>query len=207
MRKLTSFSALLLASLFLFAASSCNAPPKAAKAPPVPEYLSGREAFQKLYVAAHSVAGDVQPYRMESRYTKGSPILQGKSGLWHVDFASPSRKLSKTFTWSGLVGDDTPERGVSHGLDDPYNSGNTATHLFEAQILKIDTDEALKVAQQHGGEKLTQSDPNQPIFFVLDYDPGKSELMWHVIYGTGQYDAKLTVFVDASSGRFLHAEK
>jgi hypothetical protein len=144
---------------------------------------------------------------MESRYTKGSPASEGKSGLWRADFASPSKKLSKTFSWSGLVGPDAPERGISHGSDDTYNPGNTATHIFDTRFLKIDSDQAFKVAQQHGGEKLTHADSNQPIFYILDFDAQQNQLIWHVIYGSSQYDAKLNVLVDASNGRFLRAEK
>jgi len=160
-----------------------------------------------LYMAAHSVAGDVEPYRMESRYTKGSPAGEGKSGLWRADFASPSKKLSKTFSWSGLAGPDAPERGVSHGSDDTYNPGNSTTHIFAPQFLKVDSDQALKVAEKHGGEKLSAADPAQPIFYMLDFDARKNRLIWHVIYGSSQYDAKLTVSVDASTGEFLREEK
>jgi hypothetical protein len=189
--------------------TSCNssAPPKASETQKPAEYLSGREAFQTLYVSAHGVAGDVKPYRMESRYTKDSPARDGKSGLWRADFASPSKKISKTFSWSGLAGPDAPERGVSHGADDPYNPGNTSTQIFDTRYLKIDSNEAFKVAQQHGGSKLTNADPNQPIFYSLDFDGRQNQLIWHVIYGSSQYDAKLNVLVDASSGQFLRAEK
>jgi hypothetical protein len=73
--------------------------------------------------------------------------------------------------------------------------------------LKIDSDQALKVAQKHGGEKLTGTDPNQPIFYTLDFDARDNQLIWHVIYGSNRYDAKLDVAVDATSGSFLRAEK
>jgi hypothetical protein len=207
MRKLTL---ILAASFFaILALDACNssAPTKAAPTPKPAEYISGREAFQKLYVSAHAVAGDVMPYRMESRYTKGSPANEGLSGLWRADFASASKKLSKSFTWSGLADPDAPERGISHGSDDTYNPGNTSTHVFETQFLKIDSDQALKIAQKHGGEKLTAADPNQPIFYTLDFDARDNQLIWHVIYGSSRYDAKLDVAVDATSGSFLRAEK
>jgi hypothetical protein len=207
MRKLTLFLSTLLAAALTLTACNSSAPPKTAPAPKPAEYLSGREAFQMLYMAAHSVAADVEPYRMESRYTKGSPADDGKSGLWRADFASPSKKLSKTFSWSGLAGPDAPERGVSHGADDTYNPSNTSTHIFQPQFLKVDSDEALKVAQQHGGAKLTGADPGQPIFYMLDFDARKNQLIWHVIYGSSQYDAKLTVSVDATTGGFLREEK
>jgi hypothetical protein len=207
MRKLIFFLNTLLAATLTLTACNSSAPPRTVQAPKPAEYLSGREAFQKLYVSAHAVAGDVEPYRMESRYTKGSPANEGKSGLWRADFASPSKKLSKTFSWSGLAGPDAPERGVSHGSDDTYNPSNTTTHIFATQFLKVDSDEALKVAQQHGGAKLTSANPDQPIFYMLDFDARKNQLIWHVIYGSSQYDAKLTVSVDATSGSFLREEK
>jgi hypothetical protein len=204
MRKLAVFP-LLMVLLTLTACSSAPAP-KPAEVQKPSEYMSGREAFQELYVSAHAVAGDVKPYRMVSSYTKGSPATEGKAGLWRADFASPSKKLSKSFTWSGLAGPDTTER-ISHGADDTYNPGNTTTRVFDTQFLKIDSDEAFKVAQQHGGEKLTRADPNQPIFYTLDFDARQNQLIWHVIYGSTPYDAKLNVSVDATGGRFLREEK
>jgi hypothetical protein len=207
MRKLILFLNALLAVTLTLTACTSSAPPKAVQPPKPAEYLSGREAFQMLYMAAHSIGADVEPYRMDSRYTKGSPSGEGKSGLWRADFASPSKKLSKTFSWSGLTGPDAPERGVSHGADDTYNPGNSTTHIFTPQFLKVDSDQALKVAQQHGGAKLTTADPGQPIFYMLDFDARKNQLVWHVIYGSIQYDAKLTVSVDATTGEFLHEEK
>jgi hypothetical protein len=203
--------AILLKSLFaaILALTACNssAPPPVAKTVQPPQYLSGREAFQELYVAAHSLAGDVKPYHLGSTYTKGSPALEGKSALWRADFASPSKKLSKSFSWSGLTGPDAPESGVSHGPDDTYNPANTSTSVFDTQFLKVDSDQAFKIAQQHGGEKLTNADPSQPVFFTLDFDPRQSQLIWRVVYGSSQYDAKLNVMIDATSGHFLREEK
>lgn len=207
MRKLIFLLNPLLAATLAITGCNSSAPPKAAKVQKPPQYLSGREAFQELYISAHAVAGDVKPYRMESRYTKGSPAREGKSGLWRADFASPSKKLSKTFSWSGLAGPDVPERGVSHGADDTYNPGNTTTHIFDTQFLKVDTDQAFKVAQQHGGENLTKADPDQPIFYTLDFNARQNQLIWHVVYGSSQFEAKLNVMVDATDGQFLRAEK
>jgi hypothetical protein len=207
MKMLKCFSNALFAGILTLTACNSNPAPAVPKVQKPPEYLSGREAFQELFISAHAVAGDVKPYRMVSSYTKGSPAMEGKAGLWRADFASPSKKLSKTFSWSGLSGPSAPERGVSHGADDTYNPGNTTTHIFDTQFLKIDTDEAFKIAQQHGGEKLTRANPNQPVFYTLDFDPRQNQLIWHVVYGENQFDAKLNVLVDATSGLFLHEEK
>lgn len=172
-----------------------------------PEYVTAREAFQKLYVAARSFAGDVKPYRLESTYTKGAPAQEGQAGLWRAAFASPSRKAIKAYTWSGLTGPDAPDRGISHSTEDDYNPSNTTTQVFDMAFLKVDSGKAFEVAQKNGGEKLTKKDPNQPVFYVLDWNSKTNQLTWRVIYGTNRNDAKLTVDVDATTGQFRRVEK
>jgi hypothetical protein len=208
LRKLSYVSIPLFAATLALTSCNSSAPAPAATpaTPKASEFLAGREVFQKLYVTAHAVAGDVRPYHMESRFTKGSPAMEGKSGIWRADFASPSKKLSKSFTWSGIVAPGAAEPGVSHGADDTYSPSNTTTQIFDPQYLKIDSDAAFKVAQQHGGEKLTRANSAQPIFYSLDFDARKSQLVWRITYGESQYDAKLNVSVDATTGVFLRSE-
>lgn len=170
------------------------------------EYLTGRSAFQKLFVSARSFATDIKPYRLESVYTEGSPADQGKAGIWRAQFASPSKRAIKAYTWSGIGGPDAPDRGVSHGTEDTYNPSNRSTHVFDLPFLKIDTDKAFEVAQAHGGDKLTKKNPKQPVTFLLDFDAAANQLIWHVIYGTGINDAKLRVAVDASTGAYIRTE-
>ncbi len=174
-------------------------------APQAPEYQTGRAAFQKLYVAARGFAPDVKPYRLQSSYTADSPAQEGKAGIWHAQFASTARRSIKAYTWSGLSGENMPERGVSHGTEDTYNPSNSSTRVFDIAFLKIDSDKAFKTAQEHGGEALTKKDPKQPIVYVLDWS-SKNQLIWHVIYGSDPNDAKLRIAVDASSGEFLGKE-
>jgi hypothetical protein len=74
-------------------------------------------------------------------------------------------------------------------------------------FVKVDSDKAYDVAQKNGGSRLTQKDPKQPVFFILDWDSQKNLLLWHVIYGTTQDDAKLRIAVNASTGEFERVEK
>ncbi len=111
------------------------------------------------------------------------------------------------FVWSGLVGPDVPEQGVSFSAEDSWNPANTSTQVFNIGFLKIDSDKAYQVAQQHGGSKLTAKDPRQPVFFVLDWDGAKNQLLWHVIYGNSQDESKLRIAVNASDGEFVRVEK
>ena len=171
------------------------------------EYETGRTAFQKLYVSARMWAADVKPFRLQSQFTGDAPTQEGKSSLWRASFASPSKRMLKLFVWSGLSGPDAPEQGISFSAEDSWNPSNTSTPTFDIGYLKVDGDSAYSVAQKHGGEKLTQKDAKQPVFFVLDWDASKSQLLWHVIYGSSQDEAKLRIAVDATSGEFVRVEK
>ena len=197
-----------LLALTLVGCSSNNPSPESAKATPKqPEYETGRVAFQKMYLSARGWSGDATPFRLQSQYTTDAPTNEGKAGLWRASFASPSRRMMKMFIWSGLVGPDAPEQGVSFTTEDSWNASNTSTHAFSFEFLKIDSDKAYAVAEENGGSKLTKKDPKQPVYFVLDWDNAKNLLLWHVIYGTSQDDAKLRIAVNASTGLFERVEK
>jgi hypothetical protein len=207
----TLFAVIILAALVLVSCSSkpaqqsSNNAAEQKKAQPA-EYKTGQQAFQNLYVAARSFAADIKPYRLQSLYTEGAPVQEGKAGIWTAQFASASRAGIKAYTWSGISGEGAPDRGVTHGTEDTYNPSNTSTQVFEVAFLKIDSDKAFAEAQKHGGEKLFKADPKQPVFFILDWSPKENQLIWHVIYGTNRNDAKLAVAIDASSGLFKHIE-
>lgn len=170
-----------------------------------PQFETGRVAFQKMYLAARLWAPDIKPFRLQSQYTPDAP--EGKSGLWRASFASPAKRAMKMFLWSGLVGPDAPQQGVTFNTEDSWSPTNTATQVFELAFLKVDSDQALEVAQKHGGDKLFKKNAKQPVFFMLDWDARKSTLFWHVIYGTSMDDAQLRIAVNATSGEFDRVEK
>lgn len=206
------FSVVLMALFGLLWFNGCEskkqtATPVAESKPKVeaPEYETGRLAFQKLYVSARAFAADVQPYRLQSIYTADAPLEQGRAGIWSAQFASASRRSIKSYTWSGVSGENMPERGVSHGTEDTYNPSNSSTRVFDTAFLKIDSDKAFGVAQEHGGAVLLKQDSKQPVFFLLEWST-KNRLVWHVIYGESRNDAKLAIAVDASSGAFIEKE-
>lgn len=175
--------------------------------PKPPEFLSGRSAFQQLYVAAHGWKHDAQPFRLESQATPDSNGQDGKSAVWRASFASAAGHTLKPYVWSGTSSPDAPDRGVSPGSENNYNPENASTLVFDIAYLKIDSDDALKVAQAHGGDKVLQKEPGTPVLYVLDWSGPTSQLVWHVYYGSVRGDTKLKVNVDASTGEFIHAEK
>ena len=206
-----TFTVLCLAAATFLTSCTSNQPTQsqspAKPAPAQAQYESGRAAFQKMYLNARGWAGDATPFRLQSQYSAGAPVDQGKASLWRASFASPSRRMMKMFIWSGLVGPDVPEPGVTFTTEDSWNPTNTSTQIFNLGFLKVDSDKAFDVAQKHGGSALTKKDPKQPVFFILDWNAQKNELLWHVIYGNSLDGAKLRVAVNASSGEFARVEK
>ncbi len=172
-----------------------------------PVLYTAREAFQKLYATARMWAPDARPYRLESAVFKDNNGQAGKAAIWRSGFASPARRGLKAAVWSGVHSGDAPAFGVSTGVEDTYNPTNSSTQIFDPAFLKIDSDKAFDVAQEHGGDKLTNKDPKQPVVYLLTWNPGKNELIWHVLYGTSESEAKLRVAVNASTGGFERVEK
>ena len=200
----------LIPILFLAACSSAPQKPAETKqekpAPKPTETISGREAFQKMYPAARGWLSDARPVRMESQSTSDANGRDGKSAIWRVVYASPGRLKIQSFAWSGSAASDL-DRGISHGNEDTFNPSNSSTQPFDVNFLKIDSDQALATANKHGGDKELKKDPKLAVNFLLDWDPRKGQLVWHVIYGTSRMSAGLVLDVDATKNDFIRDEK
>ncbi len=189
----------ILAAAFLSGCSSEPAKPAevAEKAQPkAPEQITGSAAFYKCYISARGWAPDAQPYSVDSNESKGG---DGKAGEWRVGFASPSKHSTRPYTWNSGE--------VSHGVEDAYSESNSSTKVFNVQFLKVDTDKAFSIAQEHGGEKLLKKSPDTPVVFRLDWNRQENELIWHVIYGADRDNAKLRIAVNATTEKFSRVEK
>ena len=199
----------LSAILAMVVACDSN-PPKPAESKPEPkgpELLTGRAAFQKVFIAARNYAVDAKPFRIESTPTSDADGHDGKSALWRASFASPQLRGVKPFIWSGSTAPDAPSRGVSPGNEDVYNPGNASTQIFDVAYLKVDSDQAYATAQKHGGDKILEKEPTTPVIYVCDWNHNTNELVWHVIYGVSRDKSKLTVAVNASTDEFIRVEK
>jgi hypothetical protein len=176
-----------------------NPAPAEKPQPKAPEQITGSSAFYKCYISARGWAPDAQPYRVESQPTNASKGRDGKAAEWRAGFASPSKRTTRPYTWA--LSD------VSHSVEDSYSPTNSSTQIFNVQFLKIDTDKAYAIAQQHGGDKLLEKEPDTPVLYVLDWNRQTNELLWHVIYGIDRDTAKLRVAVNATTGEFSRVEK
>jgi hypothetical protein len=203
---------LLMAMLALALMAGCSSEPSnpapiAKPQPKSPEIVTGRTAFQKLYLAARGWARDAQPYRLESLLTADSKGKDGRSAVWRASFASATQRGAKPYVWSGEDAPDAPSRGISPGSEDNYSPTNSSTQVFDIAFLKVDSDKALEVAQKHGGDKLLEKNPDIPILYMLEWSRPTSELIWRVIYGNSRDDARLKVALNASTGDFIRVEK
>lgn len=166
-------------------------------------YETGRFALQYMIPVARLWSPDAQPVTLTSSPATDSTGQDGKSGNWRAVFGSPSRKKAEPFMWSGMA---DSKLKVDHGIEDSFNPNNRSESPWDLNFLKVDTDKALEVAQQHGGKQLTEKDPKLQILYELDWDGHANQLRWHVVYGGSDSSSKLTVLVDASSEAFIRKE-
>ena len=195
------------------AGSSSSAPAANPKPKPI-DAETGRVALQRLYTTSRGWNGDTEPVSLQSQNYKhaggneNAPLgHDGKSAVWRGLFASPGRRMMKTYMWSGLTGPDAPTPGITPGNEDPFSSGNTSTQPFQLVSLKTDSDQALETAQKHGGAALIKKDSELPVNFTLAWEPRHGMLIWHVIYGASINQPVLDVLVDASTNQFVRVEK
>jgi hypothetical protein len=198
---MTKLFGVILAAAAMTGCSSEPSKPAATEKPEPkpPEQVTGNNAFYKCYISARGWAQDAQPYRVESEPTTDSKGRDGKAAEWRVGFASPSKRSTRPYTWA--LGE------VSHSVEDAYSPSNSSTQVFNVQFLKVDTDKAYAIAQEHGGDKLLEKEPDTPVFYRLDWNRQENELLWHVMYGTDRETAKLRVAVNATTGQFSRVEK
>lgn len=192
---------LLLALVFVLWGCSENPPAPASSSPSQPktnEFATGRFALQKMIPSAHLWSSDAAPVQLRSEATGESNGHDGKAVTWRAVFASPARQKSEPFMWTGMA--DAPQK-LDHGVEDNFNPSNRSTQPWDLNFLKVDTDQAFTIAQQHGGKQLLEKDPKLQVNYLLDFDPLSNQLRWHV-----SYSGKLNVLVDASTGQFLRKE-
>jgi hypothetical protein len=185
-------------------AGSGPAKPEAKETKPAPKpalRVTGREAFQKLYLAARNWSPDSRPLKVESRPRSDDP-RDGMASTWVGTFASQQRGLFRSFMWSGAEG----EASISPGSQDTYSVGNASTQPFDPAYLKTDTTEALETADKHAPAE-AKKDKKGPVAFQLYNDTAKQRLLWRVIYGQSEHSAKAVVDISARDGGFVKIEK
>lgn len=165
---------------------------------------TGKSCFSQMAGMAGRWQQDALPFHMESGLNAESNGHDGKSTVWHGLFASASRRTYKAFACSGSLLAEEPPKGVTSAAETPY-APNVPLLMFQPFLLHTDSDEAFKMAQEKGGAKLMEKDPQQPVIYLLDWDSRNKQLLWVVVYGTSSKDSKGAGVIDAGTGKFLRA--
>ncbi len=184
--------------------SPTQSPAVAQKKEPV--LYTGKACFSQITGMAARWQPDAVPFHMESSLNAESNGQSGKATIWRGMFASPSRRTYKVFTCSGSRLRDEAPIGVTSGAESAYGPTVPAL-MFQSFLLTTDSDQAYATAQEKGGSKLMEKNPQQPVLYTLDWNPKDKALLWVVFYGSSTTDSKGIGVIDASTGKFLRAAK
>lgn len=188
----------------LIALAGCSEPPKTVteqkkEEPKALEPLTGRQAFQQMYIAARQWATDCQPLQLKSIPMGDVKATPGKSGAWQAVFVSPSRSRAKSFTWSAVESEGNLHKGVFAGQEESYAPSRQSQPFLIAAI-KTDSDEAYETALKKSPALKTVE---KTINFVLEQTPRFPDLAWRIFWGDSVGTAQYTAFVDATTGQLL----
>jgi len=189
---------------------ACSEAPKSAetpapKEPPKPkvaEPLTGRQAFQRIYPQARAWAPDCQPLQVKSIQLADVKPEKGKAGAWQISFVSPSLSKSKSWTYSVVEGPGNLHEGSFAGSDDSWSPSRAGAQPFLIPAIKFDSDQAFDAAAAKS-EDYIKKNPDKPIIYVMELTNRFPDLTWRVIWGESVSTSDYSVFIDATSGKFL----
>jgi len=192
---------LLLATFVLLAA--CSDAPKTEKAKEPekpPEQLTGRQAFQKMYPPARSWDLNATPLRLRSVRLSAKPE-KGKADAWEALFVSQGNGRAKPFTYSIIEAEGNLHQGVFAGLEESYSAQGPAVP-FAVAAIKIDSDQAYDAAAEKSADYIKKY-PDKPITYLLEQPRRFANVAWRVIWGESVSSSDYSVYVDASTGKYL----
>ncbi len=208
--------ALILVSLHLL--TGCESTPKPGEAgqpastaatptqSKPPALYTGLQAFGCVNGLARKWASDVIPVRLESQVNSEANGQDGKATVWKAGFISPSRGKLKYFFCSGSRLKESPPYGPSADIEQAYSPDVPALG-FQPLFLKVDSDKAYSVAQDHGGAALIKKNPDQVVTYFVLWNPKQRALYWYVMYGKDKESAAGTGIVNALTGTYVGASK
>ncbi len=193
---------LLVLPLLAFLSACSDSPTEKAKEPQKPpEPLTGRQAFQRMYPMARNWALDATPMRVRTLLLSAKPE-KGKADAWEATFVSKSLSKSKTFTYSIVESAGNLHQGVFAGLEEGYSGPQGGAFPFEIAAIKTDSDQAYDVAAEKSADYIKKN-PTKPITYLMEMTRRFPDVTWRVVWGESVSTSDYSVFVDASTGKYL----
>jgi hypothetical protein len=201
--KLFTRTSFCLAALLL---AGCSEAPKQAetpKEPPKPpEAVSGLTGLYEMYKPARNWAKDLETLKLTSAVLNDVKAKPGLAGAWQATFVSASQRQARSFAYTIVELSATQHKGVTAGSSDSWAGPKPNSKPFPPSAIKIDSDKAYEVALEKAGD-VAKKNADKPITFVLEQTDRFPNPAWRVVWGESVSSSTLSVFVDATTGKFL----
>jgi hypothetical protein len=165
------------------------------------EPLTGRQAFQQMYISARGWAPDALGLQLKSLQLSDVKADKGKAAAWQCTFVSLGRSRARVYTWSAVESEGNLHKGVFAGLEESY-SESRQSKPFVIPAFKTDSDEAYAEAVKKSAEYMKKN-PDKPVNYLLELTPRFPDLAWRIIWGDTPATSDYSIFVDATTGAFL----
>ena len=186
--------------------AGCASPPKsspeAKKAQPAPEPLTGRGAFYRMFPSARSWAADAEPLRLTSLAIGDIKPAAGKAGAWQATFVSPGTNRSRVYSYSILEAEGNLHQGVFAESPETYAGATGEATPFPVGAIKFDSDQAYQEAVKHNADYVAKH-ADEAVNFILELSNRFPDAAWQVYWGGSPTTSPTTVFIDATTGKFL----
>ncbi|HLM97633.1 MAG TPA: hypothetical protein VK335_00020 [Bryobacteraceae bacterium] len=195
---LTAFAAV---PLLLVCGCSESPQPAEKKAVAPPEPVKGRSALYSMFNMARGWAPDVQVLQLHSIDLPDVKRERGKAAAWEATFVSQQTGRKRSYTYSVVEAEGNLHKGVFAGLEEGWSGARTATPFLIAAV-KTDSDEVYQTALAKAAD-YEKKNPDKPIAFLLEKTEQFPDAAWRVIWGESVGTSNFSVFVDASTGKYL----
>ncbi len=204
MRTASTVFYMLPAALFVLFSGCAEAPqqPQQAVTQGPPEPVDGQKAFFQTYVAARSWAPDAMGLRLESVRIPEVEPEGGRFGAWRATFVSPSKGRMVVFNYSVVDSSGKFVKGVFQDHEESYTPARAKP--WAAAALRTTSEDAVKVAmEQRQSKEYLKKNPDKQFMILLEQTNRHPDLAWRVVWGDSVSTSDYSVFVDASTGKFL----
>jgi hypothetical protein len=127
---------------------------------------------------------------------------KGTAGAWEAIFVSASKAKSRTYTYSAVEAEGNLHEGVFAGLEESYSGPRGAGLPFPIAAIKTDSDQAYDAAAEKSQDYIKKH-ADMHIAYILEKTSRFPDLTWRVIWGESVSASDYSVFVDASTGKYL----